>query len=381
MTTRRSVLEWLTVGGAAGLLSGCAPAGGPDPLAPWRNPGAGEKDPRRWALAHAILAPNPHNRQPWLIELPGSDEIRLFVDLQRRLPATDPPNRQITLGCGAFLELMDIAARQAGRRADIALWPQGEPQPVLDTRPVAHVRLVADLAVRPDPLFAQITARRTNRAPFDLKAPPTREDLNKVAAGAAPAPGLTVQAITDPGLCARLIDVGLRAYQVEWDVKPTHMESVDLMRIGAAEMARNPDGIALQGPAMEAMKAMGLISHAALSDPNSIASKSGLKMWREMLQATPAFFVIAGADNTRATQIAAGRAYARAQLTATALGLSMHPWSMALQEFPEMAGPYRETQALLGARPEAPLQMLVRIGRAKPGPLAPRWPLDTHIRA
>lgn len=381
VATRRTILELLAAGGAAGLMSGCAQAAWPDPFAPWRNPGAGEKDPRRWALAHAILAPNPHNRQPWLIELPGADEIRLFVDLNRRLPATDPPNRQITVGCGAFLELMDLAARQTGRRADIALWPDGEPQPVLDTRAVAHVRLVADPAVRPDPLFAQITARRTNRAPFDMKSPPTADELARVSAGARPGPGLTARAVTDPDQRARLIDIGLRAYQVEWDVKPTHMESVDLMRIGAAEMAKNPDGIALQGPLMEAMKATGLITHAALADPDSMASKSGLKMWQDMLQGTPAFFVIAGADNSRATQIAAGRAYARAQLTATSLGLSMHPWSMALQEFPEMAGPYRETQALLGATPEAPLQMLVRIGRAKPGPLAPRWPLDTHIRA
>ena len=130
----------------------------------------------------------------------------------------------------------------------------------------------------------------------------------------------------------------------------------DALRVAAQEKGLTVHQFkSLKAPeAVEAMKAAGIISHAALADPNSMASKSGLKMWQDMLQGTPAFFVIAGADNTRATQIAAGRAYARAQLTATSLGLSMHPWSMALQEFPEMAEPYRATQAELGGTPMRP---------------------------
>lgn len=375
MPTRRTALAWL----AAGAVSGCSPTVGADPTAPWREPGAGERDARRWALAHAILAPNPHNRQPWLIDLPGADEIVLYADPTRLLPATDPPNRQIVMGCGCFLELLDLAARHGGRRAEITLWPEGEPQPLLDGRPVAHVRLVPDDTFAKDPLFAEITRRHTNRQPFDLEAPPSTAELAAVTAAAA-APGLTPSAIVDPAVRAKLIDIGWRAYRIEAETKATHMETVRLIRIGAAEAARNPDGIALTGPMMEAMKTVGLLSKASLADNGSYASKSGFDMWEKMLRATPAFFGLVSADNSRATQIAAGRAYARAQLAATALGLSMHPWSMALQEFPEMAGPYRETQALLGATPAGPVQMLVRIGRAKPAQPSPRWPLDTHIR-
>lgn len=35
----------------------------------WAGPPAGESDPRRRALAFALLAPNPHNRQSWLADL------------------------------------------------------------------------------------------------------------------------------------------------------------------------------------------------------------------------------------------------------------------------------------------------------------------------
>lgn len=379
MPTRRGVLHWLAA--AAPLAAaGCSGAPTVDPAAAWRSPGLGERDPRRFALAHAILAPNPHNRQPWLVDLVGADEIVFYADTARLLPFTDPPNRQITLGCGAFLELLSQAAAQAGHRADIALWPDGEPQPNLDARPVARVRLIPDATTPRDPLFAQVLDRHTNRAAFQMDAPPTADELAAVIA-AAKGPGLAAGAVTEAGARARLIDLGWRAWMVEAETPATHMESVRLIRIGAAEVAQHRDGISLDGPMMEGLKAVGLMSRENLADPASFASKTGADMWREMLTGTPAFFWLKGADNSRVTQIAAGRAYARAQLAATALGLSMHPWSMALQEFPQMAKLYAATQTELGATPQAPLQMLVRIGRAKPAGPAPRRGLAAHIRA
>ena len=374
MPTRRNILELL----AAAPLAACA--GGPsvDPVAAWRNPGAGETDPRRYALAHAILAPNPHNRQPWVADLVGGDEMVFFADTARLLPATDPPNRQITLGCGAFLELLDLAARQSGHRAEIALWPEGEPQPVLDQRPVARIRLVKDPGIAKDPLFAQILKRHTNRVPFEDWAP-AAADLAAVVAATA-GPGLSAATVVDPATRAKLIDLGNQAFVIEGRTHATHMESVNLMRIGADEIARHRDGISLDGPLIGALSAVGMMTKQSMANPDSFASKQGVKMYAEMLAATPAFFWLRAADNSRASQIAAGRAYARAHLTAAARGLSMHPWSMGLQEFPEMAVPYAETQALLGATPAAPLQMLTRIGYAKPGPQSPRRGLEQHIR-
>lgn len=379
MPTRRHVLQILAATAPATSLAVSGPAKA-DPAVAWRNPGSGERDPRRWALAHAILAPNPHNRQPWLVDLPGADEIVFYADPTRLLPATDPPNRQITLGCGAFLELLDLAARESGHRAVIALWPQGEPQPRLDNRPVARIRLVRDASVTRDPLFAQITRRHTNRVPFDMARPPAAIDLARIVA-ATRSSGLTAGVVTAQADRARLIDIGWRAYEIEGHTRATHMESVRLMRIGAAEVNAHRDGVALVGPMIEALRTVGLISRESLSDPNSFASKSGEDMWRKMLAATPAFFWLKSADNSRATQVAAGRAYARTHLTAAALGLSMHPWSMPLQEFPEVAAPYGEVQAALNATPGAPVQMLTRIGYAKPAPPAPRRGLAEHIRA
>ena len=73
---------------------------------PWRDAANGFGDPRLDALAFAILAPNPHNMQPWLARLETDGSLSVFCDLNRRLPATDPFDRQITIGFGCFLELL-----------------------------------------------------------------------------------------------------------------------------------------------------------------------------------------------------------------------------------------------------------------------------------
>ena len=70
----------------------------------------------------------------------------------------------------------------------------------------------------------------------------------------------------------------------------------------------------------------------------------------------------------------------RAHLAATLAGLAFHPVSQALEEYPEMAGPYREVHDLL-APPGDTVQMLVRLGYATAVPPSPRWPLAERITA
>ena len=129
MITRRKVLK--LIGGGVILsatgLAGCAVLEGPSQSArvAWRN-ASQEPEFRRRALSYALLAPNPHNRQPWLVELVGEDSLTLYCDLARLLPATDPYDRQTTIGCGAFLELLTIAAAQDGYSTQLTLFPDGE---------------------------------------------------------------------------------------------------------------------------------------------------------------------------------------------------------------------------------------------------------------
>lgn len=371
MPDRRDALKLLAaipVAAALGLPTGCASSA--DPAAAWRAPGQEEVDVRRWALAHALLAPNPHNKQPWLVQLPGSDEIILRADLSRLLPETDPYDRQIVIGCGAFLELLAMAAAEQGYRTDIELWPEGEPQPRLDARPVAHIRLVKDKGASRSPLFGQALSRRTNRLEYDLTRPPAPSALTVLAA--ARRPGVTVGYTSAAGEVATLRGLVDRGYRAECEAPGPYRENIDAMRIGAAEIAQYRDGIRLQGPMIEVGRATGLVSREAFLRPDSFARGEFRKSGEPWVRSSMAFAWLTTPANTRRDQIEAGRAYLHLNLLATQAGLAMQPWSQCLQEYPEMASVFGDVHEALAVTSPARLQMLVRLGYAEAVPPAPR---------
>ena len=174
--------------GATAGLAACSSTLPPEAVAAWQAPGADTADVRRWVLSHAILAPHSHNLQSWLVDLSQPNQITLYCDLTRLLPETDPLSRQMMMSLGTFLELLDMAARQKGMRADITLFPQGAFGPsALDKRPTAHIRLTPDAAVPPDPLFAQILRRHTNREAYETREP-AASALQAIAASVANQP-------------------------------------------------------------------------------------------------------------------------------------------------------------------------------------------------
>jgi hypothetical protein len=358
---------------------------------PWALPAPAPADPRLDAFRHAILAPNPHNRQPWVIRLDGTDGATIFCDLDRRLPHTDPYDRQITIGFGCFLELARMAAAERGLRMEAEWFPEGEPQPRLDDRPIAKLTFVPDPAVQPEPLFAAIPKRRSNKTVFDGRAVDI-ESLQRLSESFVmeDAAWHVVSAEADPARVAAVRKLVLEAVDIEMHTARAHQESVDVMRIGAREVDANPDGIALVGPGIEAMSAAGIITRRALADPASTAFRQGAAMMAETYGSMPAILSVTTAGNSRAHQLFAGTLYARANLLATSLGLAMHPMSQSLQEYPEMADVFSRMQALLRpvfgpgitgsiATDGGRVQMLARIGYAAAIPPTPRWPLETRL--
>lgn len=344
-------------------------------LRPWDEALRGAYgDPRLRALAYAVLAPNPHNRQPWLIELRGTDRILLFCDLDRRLPETDPFDRQIAIGFGCFLELLRMAAAREGLAATIEPFPEGEPRPRLDDRPVARIGF-APAERSSDPLFAEVIRRRSNRSPFDLSRPVAAAALASLTAGIAGAEGTVAPERVDA-----LRNLTWRAFEREFTVERTLMESVRLMRIGKTEIEANPDGIFLGGPALETMRLVGALSRERMADPGSLAHRRGLDTYRGIMASAMGYVWLVSGDGSRRAELAAGRDWVRLNLRAASLGLDLHPVSQALQEFPEMAAMFEEAHARLGVGAGMRLQMLGRVGYGSAVPPSPRWPLETRIR-
>ncbi|MGI9415070.1 MAG: Acg family FMN-binding oxidoreductase, partial [Hyphomicrobiales bacterium] len=348
-------------------------------LEPWSVAGTVETEPRRKALSYAILAPNPHNRQPWMVDLAGDDEIVLYCDPERLLPETDPFNRQIAIGLGCFLELLSMAAAQGGHTAVITPFPEGASGERLDHRPVARVKFEAGSAAR-DPLFGFVPDRRSNKEPFDPSKPVSAAKLDALKTAVASDSDITVTTDGTDAMVAKLRDLTWRAWMVETETPATYMESVRLMRIGKGEIEANPDGIDLGGPFLETLKVFGMLSREAISDPNSTAYQQGIDMYREIIDTGMAYMWLTTPSNSRFDQLQAGRAYLRLNLKATELGVSMHPISQVLQEYKEMAELYDEMDQLLQTPQGGRVQMLTRLGYGPEVPPSPRWHAATRIR-
>lgn len=374
---------------AAALGSaGCSTDYPPEVVAAWNGPG-NETDPRRWALAHAILAPNSHNRQPWLVDLREPNAITLHVDLERTLPMTDPWFRQIVISQGTFIEALVIALTERGLAPQVDLFPQGAFAPrTLDARPVARVSWTPGAAAPPkDVLFAQLRRRHTAKVPYDTTRPVSPDTLAQLA-GVVQSPQVRLGATADTTRVAALRELCWQSAKVELLTPRTVMESIQLTRVGPTEIAQHRDGISLNGWIPRLANAVGAFDRSQPPTEDSTAYQQMMERFEThsntamgFVWLSTAFARDAAAGTTRHAEVLAGRAYMRQQLKATELGLQMHPMSQAPQEFDEMK-PHRDRlQQLLVGRPaeEEVVQMFSRVGYCAPQPHTPRRALDGFV--
>ncbi len=353
-------------------------------IAAWNGPNAAsEGDIRVWALSWALLAPNPHNIQPWIADLTVPGEITLNVDPNRLLPETDPYGRQILIGHGTFLELLDIAAREKGFRLDITYFPDGEapadaPASEISRYPVARIAVTKDNSVRPDPLFQAIPTRRSTKEPYDPARPLQNNHASALVTAVRKEHSRLDLALDEISAAPLRVLTG-QATMLEMNTPAKLEESIDLSRIGADEIAKHRDGIDLHGPMFWWLKALGFMTKEAAMTPGTAAHQGGMDYAMGWANASPSFGWISTQGNSRIDQVKAGRDYIRIDLTASANGFAIHPVSQLLQEYTEMAELQKAFYKAISKPEGDTVQMLFRLGYAERVPPSPRRDLESLL--
>ena len=372
-------------------LSGCALSSAfpEQALEAWVGPGA-EPDLRRWALGYAILAPNSHNRQPWLVDLSTPNAITLYVDRERMLPMTDPWFRQIVVSQGTFLESLVIALRERGVEPVIKLFPQGEFKPrEVDGRPVAQISWASASAVKKDPLFAQLLKRHTAKVDYDITQPVAADTVKRLKTVLTDA-SINFGSTLDTAQIAALRTLCWQSAKVELLTPRTVMESIKLTRVGPGEILQHRDGISINAMVPRLAAMVGAFDRSNPPAEGSTAYKQMMSRFEGHSNTAMGFVWLStptarhAANGTmRSAEVSAGRVYMRLQLKATELGLQSHPMSQAPQEFAEMQPFYDEMHQRLVGKPatEETVQMFCRIGYCAPQQHTPRRALAGFVKA
>lgn len=360
--------------------AGCTTVSNPATEA-WLGPPASQDNRLRW-LGYALLAPSPHNLQPWLVDMrQHADALTLFVDRQRLLPATDPHSRQIVIGHGTFIEQLVMAAGADGFATEVTLFPEGEFCATnVDERPLATLTFRHSEQMLNDPLFAAILLRRTNRLPFDMQRPVPRDKLDTIVS-AAQRPSIAVGATLEAAQISVLRGRAAAAWMVEQQTDTAVMETLRLLRVGQQEIETHRDGLTVTGFVPEVAAAMGLFRRDVVPAPGSMVSERMRDSVVPLANSAMGWVWLVTRGNSRRQQVEAGRAYVRAQLAATQCGIALHPMSQALQEYPQMREQFIGLHHDLAIDPQTEtIQMLARIGYAQITPPTPRRKVSDLIR-
>src|SRR5262245_11799295 len=319
------------------------------------------------AIALGCNAPNPHNTQAWKFRNTSELETVFYVDEERLLPVTDPPARQIHIGCGCFIETLSVGATTMGFATNVESFPEGTyGLDEIGKKPVARITLTPRAERERDALSDYIEARQTNRRPSNGGAPVADQQFAEIAQAVRESDveliGINDRAQMEP-ICA-IFD---RAMTIECETAHVWEETRVWFRFNEHERAEKRDGLSMPAAGIVGLRGRLAELYLKHGDPRRWNSKqsinAGLKVFRKGLVTAQGLLLLKTATNTQEDWIKSGRTYVRASLAAEKLGLEMHPCSQVLQEYPEMTELQREFNEMIGVAGQEKIQMAVLIGR------------------
>jgi len=273
-------------------------------------------------LAAGVAAPSPDNNQPWRFRW-RQDTLTIFLDRGQALPS-DVCHMFDLMSAAAVIENITLAASKHGLNTTIE--PIWNPDDSSNFPGVAQMQFSPGAG--PDPLAESIPARCTNRLLYSTK-PLSDEHWERLKESAAAFPDVHLHIIAGGLQLKAMARLVMLADRFRFEYRAFHAEIFRQLRFTAAEAERTRDGLDFRTLALP---------------PGSKALIKALRSWKLMSQLNrlglsraltwPSYgsvvrsggvILLSVPDFTFANILAAGRAFERLWLTATHLGVALHP--------------------------------------------------------
>ena len=277
-------------------------------------------------LETAILAPSPHNVQPWAIRIEDRSTATLFIDLQRSLPKEDVTGAFLISAMGLFLETLAIVAAHESKKLSYAV---SDDLPEIAKRirvadellPFAKLRLDDEANANSEFEVELVVRRATARMAYET-TPVSERSLQRLADVAAAqgaifgstATRAAIRAIADANITALFDDLNDANY---------HDEIAPWFRCGGRQEQEHRDGLSSRCMSMSSLElAIAKNAPGLLRVPG--LSAAAASHYRRAL-ATPCIGWLSGDFWEPQAALNSGHMLMRFWLSVTAEGLSLHP--------------------------------------------------------
>ena len=251
------------------------------------------------------LGANSHNTQPWRF-IVSEKQITIRPDFSRRCPSVDPDDHHLFASLGCAAENMVQAAPALGFRAEQKFEASNSDR--------ITITLDRSQPARNGPAAA-IVKRQCTRAEYDGRAV-SAENLDRIRA-AGTADGVECMIVTEPQRMDAILDYVVEGNTAQMRDPAFMAELISWIRFNDRMAVERLDGLSSRSsgnPSPPAWLARPLLRLV-------MTEKSENDKYAKQIRSSAGIAVFAAATDDKAGWIAAGRAYQRFALQATALDI------------------------------------------------------------